>query len=185
MIISGKSGSGKTEILRQTAKLCKSPFIKVDAVRYTEVGFHGDDVDNIIRSLYKKTKLEFRKNFKEMFWNFKSVQSAWEHIVMTSLLGKSYEKNELYKDYAEKLHKGNLDNLDLKIFYSDKDKYETFKIGDIKAYFLKENLGKISQELDIEEIVKQDIEQRGIICIDEFDKLIRDVNKILFIIRKM
>ena len=95
MIISGKSGSGKTEILRQTAKLCKSPFIKVDAVRYTEVGFHGDDVDNIIRSLFKKTKMEFKREMKDIFWSFKSVESALEHIVMTSLLGKSYEKNEL------------------------------------------------------------------------------------------
>ena len=179
MIISGKSGSGKTEILKQTAKLCKSPFIKVDAVRYTEVGFHGDDVENIIRNLYKKSKLEFKKDIKEIFWTFKSVGSAWEHFVMSSLLGKSYEKNELYKDYADKLHKGNLDNLDLKIFYSDKkDRYETFKIGDIKDYFFKENFNKISQEIDFEDIIKQNIEQRGIICIDEFDKLIRDVRQI-------
>ena len=91
--------------------------------------------------------MEFKKDIKEIFWTFKSVESAWEHIVLTSLLGKSYEKNELYKDYAEKLHKGHLDNLDLKIFYSDKDRYETFKIGDIKAYFLKENLNKISHHV--------------------------------------
>ncbi len=63
IMIIGKSGSGKTEvffnlkiqILRQTAKICHSPFIKVEAVRYTEVGYHGDDVENIIVDLFKKS----------------------------------------------------------------------------------------------------------------------------------
>ena len=121
MIISGKSGSGKTELLRQTAKICKSPFIKVDAVRYTEVGFHGDDVENIVKNLYKKTQMEFKKDIKDIFWTFKSVETAWEHFVLSSLLGKSYEKNNLYRDYADNLHKGTLDNLDIKLVFSDKD----------------------------------------------------------------
>jgi ATP-dependent protease HslVU (ClpYQ) ATPase subunit len=184
MLIAGKSGSGKTEMLRQTAKLCNSPFIKVEAVRYTEVGYHGDDVENIIGDLYKKTRTEFIQNIKTTFWNFKSVKSAWEHFIISFLLGKSYEKNESYKYYADKLHKGDLDNLDLKVWYYDKDRFETFKIKDIKAYFFKESFYKVSQEIDFDEIIRKNIEERAIVCVDEFDKLVRDVINLFFLLQK-
>ena len=55
--MSGRSGSGKTEIFRVLSRLMNAPFIRVEATRYTEVGFHGDDVTNIIVDLYKKSKL--------------------------------------------------------------------------------------------------------------------------------
>ena len=45
----GPTGCGKTEIARRIAKLSQAPFIKVEATKYTEVGFHGRDVDQIIR----------------------------------------------------------------------------------------------------------------------------------------
>lgn len=180
MLISGKSGSGKTELLRQTAKICNSPFIKVEAVRYTEVGYHGDDVENIISDLFKKTRTEFIQNIKTIFWNFKSVKSAWEHFVMSFLLGKSYEKNVLFKSYCDKLHNGDIDNLELKVWYYDMDRIETFKIIDIKAFFFKESFYKISHEIDFDEIIKKNIEERAIICVDEFDKLIRDVKNFFY-----
>jgi ATP-dependent HslUV protease ATP-binding subunit HslU len=47
----GPTGVGKTEIARRLAKLCQAPFIKVEATKFTEVGFHGRDVDQIIRDL--------------------------------------------------------------------------------------------------------------------------------------
>lgn len=55
ILVHGKSGSGKTEIFRLIAKMYNAPFIKVEATRYTEVGFHGDDITNIITDLFKKT----------------------------------------------------------------------------------------------------------------------------------
>lgn len=42
---------GKTEIARRLAKLCDAPFVKVEATKYTEVGFHGKDVDEMVRDL--------------------------------------------------------------------------------------------------------------------------------------
>ena len=45
------AGCGKTEIARRIAKLSEAPFIKVEATKFTEVGFHGKDVDQIIRDL--------------------------------------------------------------------------------------------------------------------------------------
>lgn len=59
ILVHGKSGSGKTEIFRLIAKLYNAPFIRVEATRYTEVGYHGDDITNIIVDLYKKSKLLF------------------------------------------------------------------------------------------------------------------------------
>jgi len=175
VLISGKSGSGKTEILRQTAKICNSPFIKVEAVRYTEVGYHGDDVENIISDLFKKTKNEFYKNLRINFWKLKSVKKAWENFILGYLLGKNYERNPLCKSYKEKLHDCDLDNAEIQIWFGEKDKVEHFKISDIKNNFYRECFDKLSMNIDFDEILKKNIEERAIICIDEFDKLIKDV----------
>jgi tRNA 2-selenouridine synthase len=56
-VVGGYTGSGKTEIFRLIAKLYNAPFIRVEATRYTEVGYHGDDITNIIVDLFKKSKL--------------------------------------------------------------------------------------------------------------------------------
>ena len=55
ILVSGKSGSGKTEIFRQISRIYNAPFIRVEATKYTEVGYHGEDVTNIISDLFKKT----------------------------------------------------------------------------------------------------------------------------------
>lgn len=175
MLICGKSGSGKTELLRHTAKLCNSPFIKVEAVRYTEVGYHGDDVENIISDLFKKTKNEFHKNLRHTFWKLKTVKSAWEHFILQYLLGKKYQNNLLYKSYVAKLHEGELDNMEVNLWNNDYDRIEKFKLSDIKNYFFRESIEKLSLFIDFDEIVKRNIEERAIVCVDEFDKLVKDV----------
>src|SRR5688572_24385943 len=51
IIMSGPTGVGKTEIARRLATLTGAPFIKVEATKYTEVGYHGRDVESMIRDL--------------------------------------------------------------------------------------------------------------------------------------
>lgn len=175
MLISGKSGSGKTEILRQTAKLCNSPFIKVEAVRYTEVGYHGDDVENIVSDLFKKSKNEFYKNLKSNFWKLNSVKKAWEEFILEFLLGKSSNDHVLYDQYKDKLHSNELDNLEMQVWFPDKEKLDKYKIADIKNNFYRESFDKLSMHMDFDDIIRKNIEERAIICVDEFDKLIKDV----------
>ena len=55
ILVHGKSGSGKTEIFRQISRIYNAPFIRVEATKYTEVGYHGEDVSSIISDLFKKT----------------------------------------------------------------------------------------------------------------------------------
>jgi ATP-dependent HslUV protease ATP-binding subunit HslU len=55
ILVHGRSGSGKTEIFRKITSFHNAPFIRVEATRYTEVGYHGDDVTNVIVDLFKKT----------------------------------------------------------------------------------------------------------------------------------
>jgi ATP-dependent HslUV protease ATP-binding subunit HslU len=59
-------GCGKTEIARRIAKLSEAPFIKVEATKFTEVGFHGKDVDQIIRDLVDVAINMTKKAIKEV-----------------------------------------------------------------------------------------------------------------------
>lgn len=69
ILMIGPTGSGKTEIARRLAKLVKAPFLKIEATKYTEVGYVGRDVESMIRDLmavgYKEVKAEFEEELRQ------------------------------------------------------------------------------------------------------------------------
>ena len=65
ILMIGPTGVGKTEISRRLAKLANAPFIKIEATKFTEVGYVGRDVEQIIRDLVESSILMVRKNMRE------------------------------------------------------------------------------------------------------------------------
>jgi ATP-dependent HslUV protease ATP-binding subunit HslU len=122
ILMIGSTGVGKTEIARRLAKMMNLPFIKVEASKYTEVGFVGRDVESMIRDLAATSMKLVRQSENEK--NKEKIENYIENKIIEKLLpplpaGASEQKKAEYEaSFArmqEKFVKGELDHLKVKV----------------------------------------------------------------------
>ena len=201
ILMIGPTGVGKTEISRRLSKLAQAPFIKVEATRFTEVGYVGKDVEQIIRDLIEiAIAMEKEKRRKEVY---AKAQLAAEEKVLDALVGKKASL-ATRESFRKRLRSGDLDKNEIEIEVNDTSSgMPSFEIpgmpgANIGMVNIGEILGKsgvskgkkkkmnvkesheilIAQESDkmIEQdkIIKQakdSTENNGIVFLDEIDKV--------------
>ena len=199
ILMVGPTGVGKTEISRRLSKLSEAPFIKVEATKFTEVGYVGKDVEQIIRDLIEiSIALVKEKKRKEV--KAKSQLSSEERVLDT-LVGKSATP-ATRESFRKRLRAGDLDDTIIEIAVQDNPSTPSFEIpgmqgsvgmvniGDIfgkgsagkkkkKKMSVKESYEHIIQEesdklIDQDQIIKEakfSVENNGIVFLDEIDKV--------------
>lgn len=207
ILMIGPTGVGKTEIARRLAKLANAPFIKVEATKFTEVGYVGRDVDSIIRDLVDNAvKMQRDHAIKNVQ---RRAEDAAENRILDILLpparGREDESHEAMADtrqkFRKKLREGQLDDKEIEIDVSMspahveimappgmedmtsqlQDMFESLgsnkkqkrKLPIKKAFKLltEEEAHKLINDDDLKSQAVENVEQNGIVFIDEIDKV--------------
>ena len=201
ILMIGPTGVGKTEIARRLAKLADAPFIKVEATKFTEVGYVGRDVEQIIRDLVESAISQTREKMRREVQA--AAELAAENRVIEEIAGKD-AREETRKSFRQRLRAGELDDKDIEIDVTDNSSgLPTFDIpgmpgSQMGMINLNDMLGKamggrtkrrkmtvaesylvlLDEEadklLDEDRIVKtaiEAVEQNGIVFLDEIDKI--------------
>ena len=118
----GSTGSGKTEIARRVARMTDAPFIKVEATKYTEVGFHGKDVESVIQDLVGVSIQITRAQM--MTQNKAKVEAQVEEAILDALIGTVSEgtakvDTEMRDDFRKSLRAGELEDTEIDVEMSD------------------------------------------------------------------
>ncbi|HJV16086.1 MAG TPA: HslU--HslV peptidase ATPase subunit [Bacillales bacterium] len=148
ILMIGPTGVGKTEIARRMAKLVGAPFVKVEATKFTEVGYVGRDVESMVRDLVE-TSIRLVKEEKMLSVKELAEESANKRLV--DLLVPSAKKSNSYKNPLEMLFGGgNSQTEDEQHQSEDFSTYEKRKIVKEKLA-----LGQLEDELVIVEVEEQ------------------------------
>ena len=201
IIMKGPTGVGKTEIARRLAKLVSAPFVKVEATKYTEVGYVGRDVESMIRDLAEcAVRLVKEERFKKV--NEKASATVDAKLVKILAEVRRLDRGEtpieiFEKNIAEGLKKGYYDNEVIEIEIIDnpkpmelvpgggeiaigsifgdmlpkKRKKRKLSVKEAKRILLEEEADKLIDNDSVNEEAVRRAEQEGIIFIDEIDKI--------------
>ncbi len=175
IIMKGPTGVGKTEIARRLAKLVKAPFLKVEATKYTEVGYVGRDVESMVRDL-AECAIRLVKEEKTAEVSFKATAVAERRIAKVLAEMKKDERGEFSKEVFEQnlvdgIHAGKYDNTVIEIEVEDIPKPMELSPGSGAAI----DLGSVFSGLGMHKKKKRKIsvkEAKSLIIAEEADKLI-------------
>jgi len=200
ILMIGPTGVGKTEISRRLSKLAEAPFVKVEATRFTEVGYVGRDVEQIIRDLLEiAIAMEKVKKRKEVH---AQAQKLAEERVLDALVGNKASV-ATRESFRKRLRDGDLDNNEIEIAINETNQMPSFEIpgmpgANVGMVNISDVLGKsmgskpkkkkmsvkesheilINEESDklieqdnIIKSAKNSTENNGIVFLDEIDKI--------------
>ena len=200
ILMIGPTGVGKTEILRRLSKLAEAPFVKVEATRFTEVGYVGRDVEQIVRDLLEiAIAMEKVKKRKEVY---AQAQKQAEEKVLDAIVGNKASV-ATRESFRKRLRNGDLDDNEIEIAVNEANNMPSFEIpgmpgANVGMINIGEMLGKgmgnkakkkkmtvkesheilINEESDklieqdkIIKSAKNSTENNGIVFLDEIDKI--------------
>ena len=200
ILMMGPTGVGKTEISRRLSKLAEAPFVKVEATSFTEVGYVGRDVEQIVRDLLEiAIAMEKVKKRKEVY---AQAQKQAEEKVLDAIVGNKASV-ATRESFRKRLRNGDLDENEIEIAVNEANSMPSFEIpgmpgANVGMINIGEMLGKgmgnkpkkkkmtvkesheilINEESDklieqdkIIKSAKNSTEDNGIVFLDEIDKI--------------
>lgn len=214
ILMIGPTGVGKTEIARRLARLANAPFIKVEATKFTEVGYVGRDVESIIRDLADVALKESREREMQRVRN--RAEDAAEERILDVLLPPARgsasivesEESSTRQKFRKKLREGDLDEKEVEIEVNaspvgveimappgmeemsqqlqglfqnlggERTRSRKMSVSDAMKQLVDEEAMKLVNDEDLKQQALDNIEQNGIVFLDEIDKVARGSDRV-------